>query len=114
MPEGYPWGMPLKFGVGFHQNAYEVPTTTIEVPTLHNPTFTSQPRVTFPQVTMSVSQPIVTNLVPVVHTIPYVNNEVYHDLGDNMDSRGCMEDLQEQFNKMQLEIKTIRRNDLFG
>ena len=34
MPEGYQWGMPFNFGVGFRQNTSEVQATTTEVPTL--------------------------------------------------------------------------------
>ena len=84
--------MPFNFGIGFRLNTSEVPASTTEVPTLQNSAFTPHPRVIFPQVTMSVSQPIMTNSAFVVHAI--ANNEVYHDLGDNTDPRGRMEDLQ--------------------
>ena len=58
MTEVYPWVMPFNFGVGFRQNTSEVPITNIEVPTLQNSAFTPQHGVTFPRVTMSVSQPL--------------------------------------------------------
>ena len=112
MPEGYPWGMPFNFGIGFRQPPSQVQTTTFEVPTLQNSTLTPQHGVTFPQVTMTVSQPIMTNSASVVHAT--ADKEVYHNPGNNTNPRGQMETLQEQLLKMQLEIKTIRGKELFG
>src|SRR4051812_19930210 len=63
---------------------------------------------------MSVSQPIMTVATPMVHIVPYKDNKIYHDQGDNTNQRNLMEDLQEQFNKIQLEVKAIRGKDLFG
>ena len=104
--------MPFNFGMGFRQPTSEVQATTIYVPTLQNSAFTPQHGVTFPQVTMSVSQPIMTNSASVVHAT--ANEELYHNLGNNTNPRGQMETLQEQLLKMQLEIKTIRGKELFG
>src|ERR1051325_221633 len=113
MPEGYPWGMPFKFGIGFRQPTSQVQTTTLEVPTLQqNSTLTPQHGVTLPQVTMTVSQSIMTNSTSVVHTT--MDGEVHHIPGNNANSRGSMDKLQEQLLKMQLEIKTIRGKELFG
>src|ERR1051325_232021 len=113
MPEGYPWGMSFNFGIEFRQPTSQVQTTTLEVPTLQqNSTLTPQRGVTLPQVTMTVSQPIMTNSASVVHTT--MDEEVHHIPGNNTNSRGSMENLQEQLLKMQLEIKTIRGKELFG
>src|ERR1044072_6969960 len=104
--------MPFNFGIGFRQPTSHVQTTTLEVPTLQNSTLTPQHGVTFPQVTMTVSQPIMTNSAFVVHTT--ADEEVHHSPGDNTNPRGPMENLQEQLLQMQLEIKTIRGKELFG
>ena len=110
MPEGYPWG--FNFGTGHRHNVSGIQATTTEIPTLQASVPIPQQGVTFSPVTMSVSQPLMTVTTPVVHTIPFGSNEVYHD--DNMDPGGRMEDLQEKFNQMQREIKALRGKDLFG
>src|ERR1043165_2179925 len=112
MPKGYPWGMPFNFGIGFRQHTSEVQATTIEVPTLQNSAFTPQHGVTIPQVTMSVSQSIMTNSASMVHAT--ADKEFDHNPGDNTNPRGQMENLQEQFHKIQLEIKIICGKELFG
>src|ERR1051325_454482 len=104
--------MPFNFGIGFRQPTSEVQASTIEVPTLQNSSFTPQHGVTFLQVTMTVSQPIMTNSASVVHAT--ADEEFHHNPGNNTNSRGQMENIQEQFHKMQLEIKTIRGKELFG
>ena len=102
MPEGYPWGMPFNFGIGIRQPTSQ--TTSLEIPTLQQSS-APQRGITLPQVTMSVSQPIMTNSASVVHAT--MDEEVHHTPSNNTNSRGSMENLQEQLLKMQLEIKTI-------
>src|ERR1051325_9956611 len=85
MPEGYPWGMPFNFGVGIRQPISEVRATTIEVPPFQNSTLTPQCGVTLPQVTMSVSRPIMTNSASVVHTT--IDEEVHHIPGKEFEGK---------------------------
>jgi hypothetical protein len=96
MPEGYPWGMPFNFNEGFQSYVSEVPTHTVQ-----HTIAVSQPGITFPQATMSVPP-------SVVHTIPYVSEPVYH-AGPTVDkdASGHMDSIQDQFDKMQLEIKAL-------
>jgi hypothetical protein len=103
MPEGYPWGMPFNFNEGFRSYVSEVPTHTVQ-----HTIAVSQPEISFPQATMFVP-------APVVHTIPYVSEPVYH-AGPTVDkdASGHMDSIQDQFDKMQLEIKALRGKDLFG
>ncbi|XP_058741829.1 uncharacterized protein LOC131614229, partial [Vicia villosa] len=63
---------------------------------------------------MALSQPTMTVPTPTVHTVPYDGNEIYHDQGDSTNQRNLVGDLQEQINKIQLEVKAIRGKDLFG
>jgi hypothetical protein len=110
VPEGCPWGMPFNFNEGFRSYVSEVPT-----PTVQHTIAVSQPGITFPQATMSVPQPKMIVPAPVVHTIPYVSEPVYH-AGPTADKDvyGHMDSIQDQFDKMQLEIKALRGKDLFG
>jgi hypothetical protein len=109
-PEGYPWGMPLNFNERFRPQVSEVPT-----PTLQHTTVVPQHGMTFPQATVCVSQSTMTTPAPVVHTIPYVSEPVYHaEPTENLEAYGCIDSLQGQFDKIQLEIKALRGKDLFG
>ncbi|GAU38952.1 hypothetical protein TSUD_363910 [Trifolium subterraneum] len=107
MPEGYPWGMPLNFNEEFRPQVSEVPT-----PTLPHAAVVPQPGMTLPQVTVCVPQSTITTPAPVVHTVPYVSEQVYH--AEDPETYGRMDNLQDQFDKMQLEIKALRGKDLFG
>ncbi|XP_058774736.1 uncharacterized protein LOC131649006, partial [Vicia villosa] len=112
MPEG--WGPPFSFGTGFRHNFSGVQTATTEAPAAQGSAFIPHSGVTFSQITMALSQPTMTVPTPTVHTVPYDGNEIYHDQGDSTNPRNLVEDLQEQFNKIQLEVKAIRGKDLFG
>src|SRR6266487_1395281 len=107
MPEGYPWGMPMNFNEGLRPQVPEVPT-----PTLPHATVVPQPGMILPQVTMCVPQSTMTIPASVAHTVPYVSEPVYH--AEDPETYGRMDNLQDQFDKMQLEIKALRRKDLFG
>jgi hypothetical protein len=109
-PEGYPWGMPLNIIEGFQFPTSGVPTAFIQ----HANTI-PQPGMTFPQTTVCVPQSTMTTPAPVVHTIPYANEPVYHAKPtEDLEAYGRMDSLQGQFDKMLLEIKTLRGKDLFG
>jgi hypothetical protein len=103
MPEGYQWGMPFNFNEEFQSYVSEVST-----PIVQHTIAVSQPGITFPQATMSVPQPKMIVPTPVVHTIPYVSEHVYH-AGPTVDkdASGHMDSIQDQFDKMQLEIKAL-------
>ncbi|GAU51822.1 hypothetical protein TSUD_416070 [Trifolium subterraneum] len=107
MPEGYPWGMPMIFNEGLRPQVPEVPT-----PTLPHATVVPQPGTTLRQVTMCVPQSTMTIPASVAHTVPYVSEQVYH--AEDPETYGRMDNLQDQFDKMQLEIKALRGKDLFG
>ncbi|GAU46436.1 hypothetical protein TSUD_91540 [Trifolium subterraneum] len=107
MPAGYPWGMPMNFNEGPRPQVPEVPT-----PTLPHATVVPQPGMTLSQVTVCVPQLTMTTPGSVVHTIPYVSEQVYH--AEDPETYGRMDNLQDQFDKMQLEIKALRGKDLFG
>src|SRR6266487_4459232 len=61
---------------------------------------------------MCVPQSTMTLPASVVHTVPYVSEQVYH--AENPETYGHMDNLQDQFDKMQLEMKALRGKDLFG
>ncbi|GAU38495.1 hypothetical protein TSUD_64750 [Trifolium subterraneum] len=107
MPEGYPWGMPMNFNEGLRPQVPEVPT-----PTLPHATVVPQPGTILPQVTMCVPQSTMTIPASVAHTVPYVSEPVYH--AEDPETYGRMDNLQDQFDKMQLKIKALRGKDLFG
>src|SRR3954462_3494650 len=77
MPEG--WGTPFSFGAGFRHNISGVQTTTTEAHVTQGSVFTPHPGVTFSQITMALSQPTMIVPTPMVHTVPYDGNEIYHD-----------------------------------
>ncbi|GAU50488.1 hypothetical protein TSUD_300290 [Trifolium subterraneum] len=107
MPEGYPWGMPMNFNEGLRPQVPEVPA-----PTLPHATVVPQLGTTLPQVTMCVPQSTMTIPASVAHTVPYVSEPVYH--AEDPETYGRMDNLQDQFDKMQLEIKALRGKDLFS
>src|SRR3954464_11280858 len=99
----------IKFGV-----VSRVQTATTEAPVAQGSAFIPHSGVTFSQITMALSQPTMMVPTPTVHTVPYGGNEIYHDQDDSINQRNLVGDLQEQFNKMLLEVKAIRGKDLFG
>ncbi|KAK2448987.1 hypothetical protein QL285_008226 [Trifolium repens] len=105
MPEGYPWGMPLNVMEGFHFPTSGFPTSFVQHVNV-NP----QPRMTFPQVTVSVPPLTTTFPTSIVHTAPVHHEEPTENVG------ACvrMDDFQTQFDKLQIEIKALRGKDLFG
>ncbi|KAI5443957.1 hypothetical protein KIW84_012548 [Lathyrus oleraceus] len=88
MPPGFPWGMPPSF-----------------MPDLPAPTFAS----------MSASSPVLAMPPPVVHTIPRVDDTIYHSEpseGPNVNEK--MDAMNDQFLELRKELKTLRGKDLFG
>ncbi|KAI5421826.1 hypothetical protein KIW84_045313 [Lathyrus oleraceus] len=88
MPAGFPWGMPPNF-----------------VPEGFAPTLASLP----------ASSPVLSVPPPVVHTLPRVEDTIYH----SEPSKGPyvyekMEDMKDQFLELRKELKTLRGKDLFG
>jgi hypothetical protein len=103
MPEGYPWGMPLNDIEGFQFPTSGVPTCFVQHANAFPQHGTTFPTVPVPQSTMAFPTSI-------VHTAP-----IYHEEPtENVGAYGRMDSLQDQFDKMQLEIKALRGNDLFG
>ena len=88
MPAGFPWGMPLNF-----------------MPEGFAPAFVSMP----------ASSPV--NFVPplVVHTLPRVEDTIYHsESSEGPDVYEKMDEIKDQFLELQKELKTLRGKDLFG
>jgi hypothetical protein len=88
MPTGFLWGMPPNF-----------------MPEGPAPTFASMP----------TSSPVLAVPPPVVHTLPRVDDTIYHsepsegpDVYENMDA------MNDQFLELRKELKTLRGKDLFG
>ncbi|KAI5406028.1 hypothetical protein KIW84_052692 [Lathyrus oleraceus] len=88
MPAGFPWGMPPSF-----------------MPEGPAPTFTSLP----------TSSPVLAVPPPVVHTIPRVDDTIYHsEQSEGPDVYEKMDSMKDQFLELRKELKTLRRKDLFG
>ena len=88
MPVGFPWGMPPKF-----------------VPEGCAPTFAS----------MSVSNPVLYIPPPIVHTMPPVEETIYHSKpSKGPDVYEKMDKMKDQFIELHKELKTLRGKDLFG
>ncbi|GAU51805.1 hypothetical protein TSUD_415930 [Trifolium subterraneum] len=99
MPEGYPWGMPVGFlGDESRPVVSEIPhvQSTVPIPQLVN---------TFPQVTATVSAPL-------VHTIPQTQMPIFH--AESVGGYDRMDDLQIKYDEMQKEMRALRGKDLFG
>ncbi|KAI5383322.1 hypothetical protein KIW84_070650 [Lathyrus oleraceus] len=88
MPVGFPWGMPPGF-----------------MPDIPAPTFASMP----------ASSPVLAMPPPVVHTIPRVDDTIYHsEPSEGPDVNEKMEAMNDQFLELRKELKTLRGKDLFG
>jgi hypothetical protein len=88
MPAGFPWGMPPGF-----------------MPDIPAPTFAS----------MSASSPVLAAAPPVVHTIPRVDDTIYHsEPSEGPDVNEKMDAMNDQFLELHKELKTLRGKDLFG
>ncbi|KAI5436145.1 hypothetical protein KIW84_022556 [Lathyrus oleraceus] len=88
MPAGFPWGMPPNF-----------------VPEGFIPTFVS----------MLTSSPIMFVLPLVVHTLPHVEDTMYHsEPSEGLDVYEKMDEMKDQFFELRKELKTLRGKDLFG
>ncbi|GAU51875.1 hypothetical protein TSUD_416600 [Trifolium subterraneum] len=99
MPEGYPWGMPVGFlGDESRPVASEIPhvQSIVPIPQLVN---------TLPQVTATVS-------APVIHTIPQTQMPIFH--AESVGGYHRMDDLQIKYDEMQKEMRALRGKDLFG
>ncbi|GAU40233.1 hypothetical protein TSUD_219430 [Trifolium subterraneum] len=99
MPEGYPWGMPVGFlGDESRPVVSEIPhvQSTVLIPQLVN---------TLPQVTATVSAPL-------VHTIPQTQMPIFH--AESVGGYDRMDDLQIKYDEMQKEMRALRGKDLFG
>ncbi|KAI5416099.1 hypothetical protein KIW84_041227 [Lathyrus oleraceus] len=88
MPAGFPWGMPPGF-----------------MPDIPAPTFASMP----------TSSLVLAMPPPVVHTIPRVDDTIYHsEPSEGPDVNEKMDAMNDQFLELRKELKTLRGKDLFG
>ncbi|KAI5438405.1 hypothetical protein KIW84_024232 [Lathyrus oleraceus] len=88
MLAGIPWGMPPNF--------------MLEGPA---PTFASMP----------TSSPVLAVPPPVVHTMPRVDDTIYHsEPFEGPDVHEKMDAMNDQFLELRKELKTLRGKDLFG
>ncbi|KAI5427166.1 hypothetical protein KIW84_032548 [Lathyrus oleraceus] len=88
IPTGFPWGMPPNF-----------------MPEGPTPTFAS----------MSTSSSVLVVPPPVVHTMPRVDDTIYHsELSEGPDVYEKMDAMNDQFLELHKELKTLRGKDLFG
>jgi hypothetical protein len=88
LPAGFPWGMSPNF-----------------VPEGFAPTFAS----------MSASSPVMSVPPPVVHTLPRVEDTIYHsEPSEGSDVFEKMDKMKDQFLELHKELKTLRGKDLFG
>ncbi|KAI5444385.1 hypothetical protein KIW84_012858 [Lathyrus oleraceus] len=88
MPSGFPWGMP--------------PSFMLDIPA---PTFAS----------MSASSPVLAVPPPVVHTVPRVDDTIYHsESSEGPDVHEKMDAMNDQFLELRKELKNLRGKDLFG
>ncbi|GAU29064.1 hypothetical protein TSUD_278200 [Trifolium subterraneum] len=99
MLEGYPWGVPVGFlGEASRPVISEIPhvQSTVSIPRLGS---------TLPQVTATVSAPL-------VHTIPQTHMPIFH--AESVGGYDRMDDLQIKYDEMQKEMRALRGKDLFG
>ncbi|KAI5420485.1 hypothetical protein KIW84_044328 [Lathyrus oleraceus] len=88
MPTGFPWGMPPSF-----------------MPDIPAPTFASMP----------ASTPVLDVPPPVVHTVPRVDDTIYHsESSESPDVHEKMDVMNDQFLELRKELKNLRGKDLFG
>ena len=88
MPAGFPWGMPPKFILEGYAPIF---------------------------VSLSASGPVVSVPPPVVHTLPRVEDTIYHsELSEGSDVYKKMNEMKYQFLELLKELKTLRGKDLFG
>jgi hypothetical protein len=88
MPPGFPWGMPPGF-----------------MPDLPAPTFAQMP----------ASSPVPVPAPPVVHTMPRVDDTIYHsEASEGSDVHEKMDAMNDQFLELRKELRTLRGKDLFG
>ena len=107
MPLGYPWGMPEKFMIeGYNQHpqvdplapaaASPAPPMVHVIPIARNGTHYTTP--------------------PSVNMVLLSNDEVYNPIPPPSESLGFydpMDNFQDQFDKMQKELKSLRGKELF-
>ncbi|KAI5396217.1 hypothetical protein KIW84_062430 [Lathyrus oleraceus] len=87
MPAGFPWGMPPNF-----------------VPEGFAHTFASMP----------ASSPVMSVPPPIVHTLPRVEDTIYHsEPSEGPDVYEKMDEMKDQFLELRKELKTLRGKDLF-
>ncbi|KAI5424617.1 hypothetical protein KIW84_030703 [Lathyrus oleraceus] len=88
MPVGFPWGMPPGF-----------------MPDIPAPTFAHMP----------ASSPVPFAAPPAVHTMPRVDDPIYHsEPSEGPDVNEKMDAMNDQFLELRKELKTLRGKDLFG
>ncbi|KAI5404803.1 hypothetical protein KIW84_051823 [Lathyrus oleraceus] len=88
MPARFPWGMPPNF-----------------MPEIPAPTFASMP----------ASSPVIVVPPPVVHTVPRVDDTIYHsEPSEGPYVHEKMDAMNDQFLELRKELKTVRGKDLFG
>ena len=88
MPSGFPWGMPPNF-----------------MPEGFAPTFASMP----------TSSSVMSVPSPVVHTLPRVEDTIYHSESfEGPDVYEKMDEMKDQFLELRKELKTLRGKHLFG
>ncbi|GAU19649.1 hypothetical protein TSUD_185650 [Trifolium subterraneum] len=99
MPEGHPWGMLVGFlGEESRPVISEIPhvQSTVPIPQLVN---------TLPQVTTTVSAPL-------VHTIQQNQMPIFH--AESVGGYDRVDDLQIKYDEIQREMRALRGKDLFG
>lgn len=84
-PVTHPWGMPENFIPEGYQPAVEVTPKNLS---------------------------IFTNVSPVIHSAPHVEEQVYHGTDPGLNDR--MDDFQDQFAELQKEMRALRGKELFG
>jgi hypothetical protein len=88
MPVGFPWGIPSNF-----------------MPEGFAPTFAS----------MSASSPVMSVPPPVVHTLPRVEDTIYHsEPYEGLNVYEKMDEMKDQFLELRKKLKTLKGKDLFG
>ncbi|KAK2382842.1 hypothetical protein QL285_070355 [Trifolium repens] len=101
MPEGYPWGMPLRvFSEGFRPVVSEIQASIAQQAVSVPP-----PVISFPQATMTYSAPL-------VHTNLQDQGPVFHT--ESVEAFDRVDDLQDKYNEMQREMRALSGKELFG
>ena len=95
MPASFPWGMPPSFV----PEGYQPP-----------PPFSEVPIPVIPAV-----QPMMSTPPPVVHTVPFAEEQLYHaEPSESLGMNERLDDFQDQFAEMQRELKALKGKELFG